>query len=223
MTSILVVEDNDRLRRLMAVHLTHAGYTVLEAADGQAALEALERAPVSMIIADIMMPVMDGYALIDALRGANNTLPILVVTAKETLEDKRKGYRTGADDYMVKPIDMEEMLLHVEALLRRSLIAQSHLLRVGETTLNEESLTTVRGDSVTVLPQKEFFLLQTLLSYPGKVFTRQALMDQVWGYDTESDPRTVDVHVRRLREKYEDNADFTIETVRGLGYRAVIQ
>lgn len=223
MTTILVVEDNDRLRRLMVTSLRHAGYTVLEVPNGQDALDLMEHQTVSLIIADLMMPVMDGFTLIESLRGANNMIPVLIVTAKETLDDKRKGFQTGADDYMVKPLDMEEMLLRVDALLRRSQIAISHLLTVGATSLNEDSLTTVRGSTVTVLPQKEFFLLQLLLSYPGKIFTRQALMDEVWGYDNDSDPRTVDVHIRRLREKFEGNDDFAIETVRGLGYRAVIK
>lgn len=222
MTTILVVEDNDRLRRLMVSTLTHAGYAVKDAPNGQDALDVMDKHPVSLIVADVMMPVMDGFELVQSLREVGNAIPILIITAKETLDDKRKGFQLGADDYMVKPIAMEEMLLRVEALLRRSQIAQSHMLTVGETSLNQDSLTTVRGRAVTVLPQKEFFLLQLLLSYPGKIFTRQALMDEVWGYDNDSDPRTVDVHIRRLREKYEDNGDFSIETVRGLGYRAVV-
>lgn len=223
MVSILVVEDNERLRRLMAISLRQAGYHVLEASHGEEALAVMDTTSVSMIIADIMMPVMDGFTFIETLRGVKNDVPILVITAKETLDDKRKGFGLGADDYMVKPIDMEEMLMRVEALLRRAMVAQSHMLTVGNTTLNEESLTTVCGSVITVLPQKEFFLLQMLLSYPAKVFTRQALMDEIWGYDNDSDPRTVDVHIRRLREKYETNEDFTIETVRGLGYRAVVK
>lgn len=223
MTTILLAEDNDRLRALMAVNLKRAGHAVLEAANGQEALDALDRATVSMIIADIMMPVMDGFALIEALRDAQYEIPVLIITAKEALEDKRKGFSIGADDYMVKPIDMEEMLLRVDALLRRARIAQTHALTVGRTTLNEDSLTTLRDGTVTLLPQKEFYLLQTLLAYPGRIFTRQALMDAIWGYDSDSDPRTVDVHIRRLREKYEGCEDFSLETVRGLGYRAVIK
>lgn len=221
MTSILVVEDNDRLRNLVAVSLSQAGYAVLQADNGEKALQVLQERPAALIIADIMMPVMDGLTLIESLREAGSAVPVLVITAGETLDDKRRGFRVGADDYMVKPIDMEEMLLRVEALLRRAMISQSHTLRVGETTLNEDSLTVVRGGAVAVLPQKEFFLLQKLLAYPGKIFTRQALMDDIWGYDTDSDPRTIDVHIRRLREKFDGNGDFVIETVRGLGYRAV--
>lgn len=222
MAAILIAEDNNRLRGLMAGTLRRSGYKVLESRHGQAALDHMEQQSVSLVIADLMMPVLDGLTFIKLLRGANNMTPVLVVTAKETLEDKRKGFLAGADDYVVKPVDMEELLLRVDALLRRAHIARSHLLEVGRTRLNQDSLTTVRGHTVIVLPQKEFFLLQLLLSYPGKIFTRQALMDEVWGYDNDSDPRTVDVHIKRLREKYDGNDDFRIETVRGLGYRAVI-
>ena len=222
MTTILIVEDNARLRRMMAMSLSHAGYHVLEAANGVEALDVLERTALSLMIVDLMMPTMDGFTLIEELRGANHNLPVLVITAREALEDKRRGFKTGADDYLVKPVDMEEVLLRVEALLRRSHIAQSHMLKVGATTLDEDSLTTITSGKIIVLPQKEFYLLQKLLSYPGKIFTRQALMDEIWGYDSNSDPRTVDVHIKRLREKYHRNRDFDIETVRGLGYRAVI-
>lgn len=221
MTSLLIAEDNVRLRNLMTVTLKHAGYTVHEAENGQEALDILEQRAIDLMIADIMMPVMDGFTLIEALRSAKNTMPVLIITAKEALEDKRRGFGLGADDYMVKPIDMEELLIRVEALLRRAMISRSHTLVVGGTTLDEESLTVIRDKRIVVLPQKEFFLLQKLLAYPGKVFTRQALMDEIWGYDNDSDPRTVDVHIRRLREKFQDNEDFAIETVRGLGYRAV--
>lgn len=222
MATILLVEDNERLRRLMAATLRHAGYIVLEAGNGQEALDQIARQIASLVVADIMMPVMDGLTLIELLRGTKDVTPVLIITSKETLEDKRKGFVAGADDYMVKPLDMEELLLRVEALLRRAQIVQGHLLQVGKTSLNQNSLTTVRERTVVVLPQKEFFLLQTLLSYPSRIFTRQSLMDAIWGYDNDSDPRTVDVHIKRLREKYEDNEDFRIETVRGLGYRAVI-
>lgn len=223
MTSILIVEDNDRLRTMMSMALRHAGYAVVEAADGQEALQRLEAGAVDLAIVDLMMPVLDGYALTEALRGAGSDLPILVITAREALEDKRRGFTLGVDDYMVKPVDMEEVLMRVQALLRRSNIVHSRILHAGETTLHEESMTTVSGDTVMVLPHKEFFLLQKLLSYPGRIFTRQTLMDDIWGYDSESDPRTVDVHVKRLREKYWGCSDFEIETVRGLGYRAVLK
>ncbi len=223
MINILLVEDNESLRQLMKIHLNRAGYTVSEAANGEEALDILDKTVIHLIIADIMMPKMDGYELTGELRSAKIKIPILIVTAKEALEDKRIGFKKGADDYMVKPIDMEEMLLRVEALLRRSNIAENHLLNVGGMVLNQETLTVVYREDVKVLPQKEFFLLQMLLSYPSKIFSRQALMDEIWGYDSETDSRTVDVHIKRLRERFAGHDNFAIETVRGLGYRAVIQ
>lgn len=223
MINILVVEDNEKLRELMCIHLKRAGYSVFESGNGADALEVLENVSIHLIIADIMMPKMDGYELTGELRSAKITIPVLMVTAKETLEDKRKGFKAGADDYMVKPIDFEEMLLRVEALLRRSNLSGEHILAAGDTTLDSDALTVSAGGQVVTLPQKEFFLLHMLLSYPKKIFTRQTLMDEIWGYESETDPRTVDVHIKRLREKFSDSKDFDIETVRGLGYRAVIK
>ncbi len=223
MLNILLVEDNERLRRLMHIHLARAGYQVFEAENGVQALEVLDHIHIHLMIADVMMPKMDGYELTAELRGAKYALPVLLVTAKETLEDKRAGFKAGADDYMVKPIDMEEMLLRVEALLRRSNISGEHLLRAGKTELNTEALTVTSPAQTLVLPQKEFQLLHTLLSHPGKIFTRQALMDEIWGYDSDTDFRTVDVHIRRLREKFSDSEDFSLETVRGLGYKVVMK
>lgn len=223
MLNILLVEDNERLRRLMHIHLTRAGYQVFEAENGVQALEVLDHTHIHLMIADVMMPKMDGYELTAELRGAKYALPVLLVTAKETLEDKRAGFKAGADDYMVKPIDMEEMLLRVEALLRRSNISGEHLLRAGKTELNTEALTVTSPAQTLVLPQKEFHLLHTLLSHPGKIFTRQALMDEIWGYDSDTDFRTVDVHIKRLREKFSHSEDFSLETVRGLGYKVVMK
>ncbi|MCL2889075.1 MAG: response regulator transcription factor [Eggerthellaceae bacterium] len=222
MKNILVVEDNEQLRRLMSMRLAKAGYRVFEAKDGNEALAVLEENHIHLMIVDIMMPRMDGYELTGELRGARITIPVLMVTAKGTLEDKRVGFKVGADDYMVKPVDIEELLLRVEALLRRARIAECHMLVVGDTTLNEEALTVSSKAATIVLPQKEFLLLQLLLSYPGKIFTRQALMDEIWGLGSETDHRTVDVHINRLRGKFEDCADFALQTVRGLGYKAVI-
>ncbi len=223
MINILVVEDNENLRQLMCIHLIRADYNVFEAGSGVAALDILEKVAIHLIIADIMMPKMDGYELTGELRGAGITIPVLLVTAKETLEDKRKGFKTGVDDYMVKPIDMEELLLRVEALLRRSNLSGRHILSVGASILNSESLMVTCGECSISLPQKEFLLLHMLLSYPNKIFTRNALMDEIWGYESESDPRTIDVHIMRLRDKFVGSPDFDIETVRGLGYRAVIK
>lgn len=223
MVSLLVVEDNESLRKLMRIHLEKAGYEVFEAGDGLEALSVMERHMVDLMVLDIMMPHMDGYELTGELRGAKYTLPILMVTAKDTLDDKRKGFRRGADDYMVKPIDMDEMLLRVEALLRRSNIAGQNILRVGECTLDEQTMMVTCEEEKVSLRPKEFFLLHKLLCYPNKIFTRQSLMDEIWGYDCEADPRTVDVHIKRLREKLKAVPVFDIQTVRGLGYRAVIK
>lgn len=223
MLNILVVEDNEELRELICIHLRRAGYKPFEAAGGTQALAILEKVAIHLIVADIMMPKMDGYELTGELRGANMTIPVIMVTAKETLEDKRKGFRAGADDYMVKPIDMEEMLLRIEALIRRSNLSGRHILSAGGTLLNSEALMVTCGESSITLPQKEFQLLHMLLSYPNKIFTRNVLMDEIWGYGSETDPRTVDVHIKRLREKFSDSPDFKIETVRGLGYRGVMK
>ncbi len=223
MVNILVVEDNENLKQLMCIHLMRAGYDVFEAGNGVDALDILGKVAIHLIVADIMMPMMDGYELTGELRGAGITIPVLLVTAKETLEDKRKGFKTGVDDYMVKPIDMEELLLRVEALLRRSNLSGRHILSVGDSIINSESLMVTCGECTISLPQKEFLLLHTLLSYPNKIFTRNALMDEIWGYESETDPRTVDVHIMRLREKFSGSPDFDIETVRGLGYRAVVK
>ena len=221
MTNILVVEDNLQLRKLMGIHLRRAGYTVFEAENGEAALEALAQNPVHLLVVDVMMPKMDGYELTGELRHANITNPVLIVTARETLADKRAGFQAGADDYMVKPIDMEELLLRVRALLRRAQLADEHIMQVGATVLDADALTVAMGDTIIALRPKEFGLLYLLLSYPGKIFTRQTLMDEIWGYDSDTDPRTVDVHIKRLREKFADSADFRIDTVRGLGYKAI--
>lgn len=223
MATILLVEDNLPLRRMLGMRLMQGGYTIAEAEDGAEALEIFGGMHVDAMILDVMMPRMDGLTLARELRAAGYTLPILLITAKETLEDKRRGFGAGADDYMVKPLDIEEMTLRLEALLRRAQIVSGNLLVVGETRLDQASLTTTRAGRITVLPQKEFFLLQTLLSYPGRIFTRQTLMDTIWGYDSDTDPRSVDVHIKRLREKYWECEDFEIKTVRGLGYKAEVK
>lgn len=223
MARILIAEDNTSLRQLMQIHLKRAGHTVFEASDGLKALDVMEQSPIDMIIADIMMPGMDGYELIRELRDAHFDTPILIVTAKDALDDKRIGFRSGADDYMTKPVDMEEMLLRVEALLRRYRITSSRHLTVGNARLDLESLT-VRGEGYEiVLRQKEFLLLEKLLSSPMKIFTRQALMDDIWGYESKSTLRTVDAHIKQLRAKLKDVEDFKIETIRGLGYKAVVR
>jgi len=220
MVNILVVEDDKNLSKLMTAVLKQNGYNVLNATDGMQALDILDTSHVDLIISDIMMPNMDGYELTNQLRQSNYNLPILMVTAKETFEDKKKGFILGTDDYMVKPIDIDEMILRVAALLRRSRIINENRLTIGEVVLDYDALTVNRGPDSIQLPKKEFYLLFKLLSYPKKIFTRQQLMDEIWGIDAEADERTVDVHIKRLREKLVDFPEFDIVTVRGLGYKA---
>ena len=220
MSMIMVIEDDKNLRRLMQACLEQEDYEVTLAEDGEDALEKLDSVHVDLFICDIMMPRMDGYEFTRILREADYKQPVLMVTAKETFEDKRMGFGVGADDYMVKPVDMNEMLLRVAALLRRSQIANEHRLTVGQCVLDDQTLELTRGDVVIQLPPKEFYLLFKLLSYPKKIFTRQQLMDEIWGMDAQADERTVDVHIKRLREKCEGFGDFRIVTIRGLGYKA---
>lgn len=223
MFNIMVVEDDKNSRKLMCTVLEQYGYTAIPATDGVDALEVLEKKHVDLIVLDIMMPRMDGFEFIQILRQSGCNTPVLMVTAKQSPVDKRKGFILGTDDYMTKPIDEEEMVLRVGALLRRSKIASERKLTVGSTTLVYDSFAVkVDGKAEHELPQKEFLLLFKLLSYPGKIFTRRQLMDEIWDMDSESDERTVDVHVSRLRDRYRNNGDFEIITVRGLGYKAVI-
>lgn len=221
MFHILVVEDNDNTRKLMQAVLSQNGYEPIPARDGVEALEILDRKHVDLIVLDIMMPRMDGYEFTETLRASGCDLPILMVTAKEKPADKHKGFIIGTDDYMVKPVDEEEMLLRIAALLRRSRIVNEHRLEIGRTVLDYDSLTVTCDQGVMELPKKEFMLLFKLLSYQNKIFTRRQLMDEIWDMDSESDERTVDVHINRLRDHFRGNDDFDIVTVRGLGYKAV--
>ena len=227
MFNILVVEDDLHTRRLMCTVLERYGYHPIPAVDGVDALEQLDKKHVDLVVLDIMMPRMDGYEFTRVLREAGNNLPILMVTAKEAPADKHRGFIIGTDDYMTKPVDEEEMVLRIAALLRRSRTISERRIAVGSTVLYYDSLT-VRTDGEELgaaggmeLPQKEFLLLFKLLSYPNKIFTRRQLMDEIWDMESESDERTVDVHISRLRERFRDNPDFEIVTVRGLGYKAV--
>jgi len=222
MFQILVVEDDKNVRRLMETVLTRYGYEPLSAKDGYEALEVLDRKHVDLIILDVMMPRMDGYEFTNTLRMSGCNIPILMVTARETQNDKKRGFIVGADDYMVKPVDEEEMVLRIAALLRRSQIAGERKLTVGKTTLFYDGFAVKVDEKMLELPQKEFLLLFKLLSYPGKIFTRRQLMDEIWDMDSESDERTVDVHISRLRERFRNSPDFEILTVRGLGYKAVL-
>ena len=220
MFTILVVEDDLALQRMMCAFLGLNGYQTVAAANGEEALRCIERVLPDLVIADVMMPVMDGWQLTAELRQSYPLLPIMLVTARDTIEDKRAGFASGADDYLTKPIDLDELLLHVGALLRRSQAMTSHRLTVGSSVLDYDSLTITRGNDSLTLPKKEFYLLFKLLSSPKQIFTRRQLMDEIWGMDAKSDERTVDVHIKRLREKCEMFPDFTIQTVRGLGYKA---
>lgn len=221
MFQILVAEDDKSLRRLIETFLVKNGYTVHCACDGKEALDILDKEHIDLIVSDIMMPNMDGYMLTDQLRKAEFTQPILFITAKETIEAKRKGFLVGVDDYMVKPIDLEEMCLRIQALLRRSKIVSERKLTIGEVELCYDELCVKKGDLEISLPKKEFYLLYKLLSYPNKIFTRSQLMDEIWGMESETDDATVAVHIQRLREKFSDFEEFKIVTVRGLGYKAV--
>ena len=222
MFSILVAEDDDSLRKLMCAALKQNGYMPYPAVDGEDALDVMERISVDLVISDIMMPRIDGYELVKQLRAARYEMPVLMVTAKDSFTDKQKGFMAGTDDYMVKPINIDEMILRVGALLRRAKMASDHALTVGSCTLNYDALTvTFEGKPPETIPNKEFMLLFKLLSYPNKIFTRRQLLDELWGLESEVDERTVDVHIKRLRERYTPNDDFDIVTVRGLGYKAV--
>ena len=220
MFTILVAEDDLALQRMMCAFLGLNGYQSIPAGNGEEALSQIDRTMPDLVIADVMMPVMDGWELTQELRRAYPLLPIMLVTARTTLEDKRTGFACGADDYLTKPVDLDELLLHVGALLRRSQAMTSHRLTVGETLLDYDSLTVSRDNVSLTLPKKEFYLLFKLLSSPRQIFTRRQLMDEIWGMDAQSDERTVDVHIKRLREKCEVFPDFEIVTVRGLGYKA---
>ena len=221
MLKILIAEDDRELRQLFSHVLTRNGYRVTGVSNGQEALDAMDTDFYDMIISDIMMPVMDGYELVRQLRDVGNTTPILMITAKDAFDDMRMGFQSGVDDYMVKPVNVNEMVLRVQALLRRAQMINDRKQTIGDTVMECDSLTvTVAGESM-VLPQKEFMLLYKMAAYPGKIFTRQQLMDEIWGYDSESDTHTVDVHIGRLRDRFRDSKDFKIVTIRGIGYKVV--
>lgn len=221
MFQILVVEDDKNSRRLMESVLASNGYQPILAKDGLEALNVLDHKQIDLIVLDIMMPNMDGFELTRQLRQIHASLPILMVTARETAVDKKKGFLLGADDYMVKPVDEEEMILRIVALLRRSKIANEHQLSIGSVTLNYDSFTVLHHGEKNELPKKEFKLLFQLLSYPNKIFTRRQLMDEIWDMDSDTDEHTIDVHINRLRDRFKEVQEFEIVTVRGLGYKAV--
>ena len=221
MLKILIAEDDRELRQLFEHVLVKNGYSVRGVSDGQEALDAMDEEYFNLIISDIMMPVMDGYTLVRSLRDAGDTTPVLMITAKDAFDDMRMGFLSGTDDYMVKPVNVNEMVLRVSALLRRAQMISERRQVIGGTTMECDSLTVTTENGSMVLPQKEFMLLYKMASFPGKIFTRQQLMDDIWGYDSESDTHTVDVHIGRLREKFRDSKDFKIVTLRGVGYKVV--
>lgn len=221
MFKILIAEDDLELRQLFQHVLTKNGYTVKGVSNGQEALDSLGQDYCDLVISDIMMPVIDGYELVRSLRDSGNHIPILMITAKDAFDDMRLGFLSGTDDYMVKPVNVNEMVLRVGALLRRAQMINDRRQVLGTTTMECDSLTVTTDGKSMVLPQKEFMLLYKMASFPGKIFTRQQLMDDIWGYDSETDTHTVDVHIGRLRERFRDNPDFKIVTMRGVGYKVV--
>lgn len=221
MFQILVVDDDRNMRMLLKAVLQAENYTVFTAENGEDALDVMDKEHIDLVVLDIMMPKMDGYAFTRLLRESNNNLPILMVSAKQLPADKQKGFLVGTDDYMTKPIDEMEMLLRIKALLRRARIASEHRIVVGNVVLDYDALTVTRNGETQELPQKEFMLLYKLLSYPGKIFTRIQLMDEIWGVESDTGWETVTVHIGRLRKRFEGWTEFEIVSVRGLGYKAV--
>jgi Response regulators consisting of a CheY-like receiver domain and a winged-helix DNA-binding domain len=221
MFQILVVEDDTNTRKLLCAVLRQNGFEPHQAEDGEAALEFMDSQHIDLVILDLMMPGMDGYELTRLLRQAWGNLPILMVTARQEPKDKRMGFIAGTDDYMTKPVDEQELILRIKALLRRAQIANDHKLIIGGAVLDYDALTVSRGKESVTLPQKEFYLLFKLLSYPGTIFTRLQLMDEIWGMESETDDHTLNVHINRLRDRFGDWNEFDIVTVRGLGYKAV--
>ncbi|MGN0687592.1 MAG: response regulator transcription factor [Oscillospiraceae bacterium] len=221
MFNILVVDDHAHIRRLYEVNLEQNGYKPYAVCNGKEALSLLETTHIDLIVLDVMMPEMDGYTFLRTLRDSGSEIPVLVITARDSAEDVRKAFMLGTDDYMVKPVDEIEMLLRIKALMRRAKISEEKKLTVGSTVLEYDSFTVISDGKPVTLPKKEFQILFKLLSFPGKTFTRAAIMDEFWEMDSDSEIRTVDVHINRLRERFRDNRDFEIVTVRGLGYKAV--
>ncbi len=221
MFKILIVEDDQELRQLFEHVLSKHGYAVAGVSNGQEALQALDESYYDLMISDIMMPVMDGYQLVHSLRQAGHQLPVLMITSKGSFDAMQQGFLSGTDDYMIKPINVNEMVLRVGALLRRAQMINERRQTIGGTVMECDSLTVTADGESMVLPQKEFMLLYKMASFPGKIFTRQQLMDEIWGYGSDSDTHTVDVHIGRLRDRFRNNPDFRIVTMRGVGYKVV--
>ena len=223
MFNILLAEDDDGTRMYIKTLLSNAGYNVTDVCDGVQALDAIENHHIDLFIVDVMMPRMDGYTFTRILRDGSDERPVLMVTAKQTSEDKKEGFISGTDDYIVKPFDEDELLLRVSALLRRAKIAYEKKLVVGSSLFDYGGMSVTVNGVTSELPQKEFLLIYKLLSNNNKIFTRRSLMDEIWSMDSDTDERTVDVHINRLRDFFRDSDDFDIVTVRGLGYKAVIK
>ena len=221
MFKILIAEDDSELRQLFSHVLIKNGYSVTGVCNGKEALDALDKGYYDLIISDIMMPEMDGYELVSSLRTAGYSIPVMMITAKDAFADMRMGFVSGTDDYMVKPVNVNEMVLRVGALLRRAQMINDRRLVIGGTVMECDSLTVTWDGQSAVLPQKEFMLLYKMASFPGRIFTRQQLMDDIWGYDSDTDTHTVDVHIGRLRDRFRDSKDFKIVTMRGVGYKVV--
>lgn len=223
MTKILIVDDDPHIRELLRVLLKNEGYEIHEAEDGVKALSLLEFVKVDMVILDIMMPNMDGWELCREVRRLYD-LPMLMLTAKGETMQKVKGFELGTDDYLVKPFEPQELLVRVKAVLKRYRIAVSQTVQFGDLVLDRKTFEIAIGSQILNLPLKEFELLFKLASYPGKTFSREQLIEQIWGYDYEGDERTVDVHIKRIRERFpEEQHTFKISTIRGLGYRLEVQ
>ena len=221
MIRILIAEDDYDVSQLFKHVLLQKGYSVVTVSDGSEALEAMNKEKFDLLISDVMMPVMDGFELVRTIREANDQTPVLMITAKGAFDDMQEGFLSGTDDYMVKPVNVNEMLLRVGALLRRAKINNERKQSLGNTVMEMDTFTVITGQEKIILPQKEFMLLYKMASYPGKIFTRQQLMDDIWGYESETDTHTVEVHISRLREKFKENEDFEIVTMRGIGYKVV--
>ncbi len=221
MFNILVVDDEIHIRKLMSVILKQNGYDVFCAENGEVALEIMDNQHIDLVVLDVMMPKMDGYKFVETLRQGSCDIPVLMVSAKQESSDKRMGFIAGTDDYMTKPVDEDEMLLRIKALLRRSNIAHQRQIKIGEVVLNYDSLTVKEKTKSHTLPPKEFYLLYKLLSNPDRIFTRYQILDEIWGMESETADNTVVVHINRLRKRFEDLKEFEIVTVRGLGYKGV--
>ena len=222
MFNVLVVEDDKNLKKLMVTYLKRNNYTVFEANNGVQALDIIDKQYIDLVISDIMMPEMDGFELLNELRISNYEIPIMLITAKGDISDKKQGFILGADDYMVKPVDMEEMILRVSVLLKRVKSANKRKIVIGDLVIDYDQLSVTKHGKVYNLAQKEFYLLYKLISTPNTIFSRQELIEEIWGLESESEYRTVDVHIKRLREKLSDLNEFEIVTVRGAGYKVII-